>query len=104
MSAHTTQKKRVCFNFFLFFRKKTLQSEEDENATEQNDQDLLDSSTSKIGQIVSEEATKKVIILVLTLVLVLPWLEPSSESFYASAETTTELFDLAVLNVSYFKQ
>lgn len=69
-----------------------------EEHEEDDDADVVDASTSKIGQSVTDAVTKKVIMLVLTLVLVLPWFEPSSYSINDAAQSATSLFDLSIRN------
>jgi len=67
---------------------------DDEELSE--DVDPVDAGSSKVGQIVSESVTKKVIILVLVLVLVLPWMDPSGASYSESATTAALLFKTCV--------
>jgi len=67
---------------------KFFQSEDDDAAKV----DPVDAGSSKVGQIVSESVTKKVIILVLVLVLVLPWMDPSGVSYHDGATTATMLY------------
>lgn len=67
---------------------KFFQSEEEND----DDSDPVDSGSSKVGQIVSESVTKKVIILVLVLVLVLPWMDPSGANYHDAATTSARLF------------
>lgn len=61
----------------------------DDEVVEENP---VDAGSSKVGQIVSESVTKKVIILVLVLVLVLPWMDPSGASYSDGATTATLLY------------
>ena len=68
---------------------KFFQTEDDGDDSES---DPVDASSSKVGQIVSEAVTKKVIVLVLCLVLVLPWMDPSGASYAESATTAALLF------------
>jgi len=58
--------------------------------------DPVDVGSSKVGQVVSESVTKKVIILVLVLVLVLPWMDPAGASYSESATTASLLFKACV--------
>jgi len=60
--------------------------------TEDDETDPVDAGSSKVGQIVSESVTKKVIVLVLVLVLVLPWMDPSGASYSDAAGTAALLF------------
>ena len=62
---------------------------EEEDAPEA---DPVDAGSSKVGQIVSEAVTKKVIVLVLVLVLVLPWMDPSGANYADAATTSATLF------------
>lgn len=55
-------------------------------------EDPVDAGSSKVGQVVSESVTKKVIILVLVLVLVLPWMDPSGANYADGAKTAAKLF------------
>jgi len=68
---------------------KFFQTEDDADDAES---DPVDVGSSKVGQIVSEAVTKKVIVLVLVLVLALPWMDPSGASFTQSATTASLLF------------
>ena len=54
--------------------------------------DPVDAGSSKVGKIVSESVTKKVIVLVLVLVLVLPWMDPSGATYGDAATTAARLF------------
>jgi len=74
---------------------KYFQTEDEEDGPEI---DPVDAGSSKVGQIVSESVTKKVIILVLVLVLVLPWMDPSGASYAESATTASLLFKTCVEN------
>merc|ERR1719384_924464 len=67
---------------FKFFQAESVDEEDDP----------VDAGSSKVGQIVSEAVTKKVIILVLVLVLVLPWMDPTGSSFSDAAITACLMF------------
>ena len=58
--------------------------------------DAVDCGSTKVGQIVSEAVTKKVIVLVLILVLALPWMDPSGTSYAEGATTSAFLFKLLI--------
>jgi hypothetical protein len=68
---------------------------DEENAD--NMEDPIDGGSTKVGQIVTESVTKKVIILVLTLVLVLPWFEPNSMSFTTAATSAARLYQNSIV-------
>merc|ERR1740123_1846985 len=72
---------------------KFFQTEDDADSEEERDP--VDAGSSKVGQIVSESVTKKVIVLVLVLVLVLPWMDPSGASYGDAATTASKLFSLS---------
>lgn len=57
----------------------------------------VDASSSKVGQTVSEAVTKKVILLVLSLVLFLPWFDPNEISFADAATSASQLYRHAVV-------
>jgi len=77
---------------------KYFQTEDEDDSY---DVDPVDAGSSKVGQIVSESVTKKVIILVLVLVLVLPWMSPSGASYSESATTASLLFKTCVENFGH---
>eukprot|EP01084_Bolivina_argentea_P088836 160391_1 len=77
---------------------KFFQAEEEEDVK----QNVADAGSSKVGQIVSEAVTKKVIVLV--LVLVLPWMDPSGASYGEAAETCSYLFKQCIDNNINFEQ
>jgi len=79
---------------------KFFQTEEENEA----EVDPIDAGSSKVGQIVSESVTKKVIVLVLVLVLVLPWMDPSGANYGDAATTAARLFSNCLYNGIEYEQ
>ena len=75
-----------------------IQSDDESSNDYSAKKDVADYGSSKVGQIVSETVTKKVILLVLTLVLVLPWLEPNEVSFQDATESSSIFYEKLILN------
>ena len=67
-----------------------------DNARQVPKPELIDHGTLKMGQMISESVTKKVVMLVLLLVLCLPWFEPTGNSFTDAAETAFMLWEYHV--------